>query len=432
MEKHIDIQEFNKEAPETANTRKKSNFLRIILVLCLILTGLMMYGIPVISDALHTANNNSELKILKYTTPTPYIQETPAPSPSIEPVSEQQTVQVTPDGNITVSNYVQLELNDNHPSVETLQLRLMELGYLESDEPCTVYNESIQTAVSMFQRAKNTAENGIADPALQLALFDDNAAHYEVKLGDMGNDVLSVQTLLKSLGYYTGKVNGYFGTATEDALKAFQKKNKLTEDGIYNTDDRDLLFSENAKPFIDPTPTPKPKQKKKTTSGNTSVSSSSSSESGSSSSSHSSSEVQEVYPTGGTFNASGGVSGVLSVAEAQIGKQYILGDEGPDTFDCSGLVYYCYRLNGVSISRRSAASYASNDSWTYIDNADELRAGDLVFFKSDSSEKVSHVGICIGGGKMIDASSANGKVVKRSCTSRYWERNFVCGRRIFG
>ena len=39
--------------------------------------------------------------------------------------------------------------------------------------------------------------------------------------------------------------------------------------------------------------------------------------------------------------------------------------------------------------------------------------------------------IYIGGGTMIDASSSNGKVVKRSCTTAYWTRNFVCARRVF-
>ena len=62
----------------------------------------------------------------------------------------------------------------------------------------------------------------------------------------------------------------------------------------------------------------------------------------------------------------------------------------------------------------------------------DVRKGDLLFFKSDSSSQVSHVAIYIGGGKMIDASSSNGKVVRRSATSDYWERNFVCARRVFG
>ena len=61
----------------------------------------------------------------------------------------------------------------------------------------------------------------------------------------------------------------------------------------------------------------------------------------------------------------------------------------------------------------------------------DLKKGDLLFFRDDDSSRVSHTGIYIGGGTMIDASSSNGKVVKRSCTTSYWTRNFVCARRVF-
>ena len=53
---------------------------------------------------------------------------------------------------------------------------------------------------------------------------------------------------------------------------------------------------------------------------------------------------------------------------------------------------------------------------------------DILFFRSDESSRVSHTGIYVGGGMMIDASSGNGKVVKRS-VSAYWKRNFVNARR---
>ncbi|MBQ6477804.1 MAG: C40 family peptidase, partial [Erysipelotrichaceae bacterium] len=51
-----------------------------------------------------------------------------------------------------------------------------------------------------------------------------------------------------------------------------------------------------------------------------------------------------------------------------------------------------------------------------------------LFFHGDDSSSVSHTGIYIGGGMMIDASSSNGKVVKRSVSS-YWKGHFVNARR---
>ena len=71
----------------------------------------------------------------------------------------------------------------------------------------------------------------------------------------------------------------------------------------------------------------------------------------------------------------------------------------------------------------NAAGFSRVSRWKNV-----TKISDLLFFKSDSSSTVSHCGIYIGGGMMIDASSANGKVVKRA-VSNYWKRNFVNARR---
>ena len=107
----------------------------------------------------------------------------------------------------------------------------------------------------------------------------------------------------------------------------------------------------------------------------------------------------------------------------------MLGDRGPDSFDCSGLVWYCLKQADVYTRRTNAAGYSTNSSWKKITDMDDLKKGDLIFFKSDSSDRVSHVGIYVGSGTMIDASSSEGKVVKRSCRGSWSKRNFVCGRR---
>ena len=59
---------------------------------------------------------------------------------------------------------------------------------------------------------------------------------------------------------------------------------------------------------------------------------------------------------------------------------------------------------------------------------DKLEKGDLLFF-STNGKRVGHTGIYIGGGQMIDASSANGEVVKRACKTSFWEDVFVVARR---
>lgn len=118
----------------------------------------------------------------------------------------------------------------------------------------------------------------------------------------------------------------------------------------------------------------------------------------------------------------------LNAAENQLGKPYIHGNEGPRSFDCSGLVYYCLKQAGVSKARNTAAGYSREVDWEKITSMQNLQKGDLLFFRSNG-KKVGHVGIYIGNGEMIDASSSNRKVVKRSCLTSFWEKNFVSARR---
>lgn len=364
---------------------------------------------------------------------------TPIITPEIVPEADEGTPVSTETPALVISNYSVLRPNDDYPAVRNLQLRLMELGYLEADEPGSVYNSAVETAVETFQRALGIDPTGIADSHTQEQLFDNAALHYEVKNGASGSDIRSMQKMLNSLGYFNGKITGYFGATTENALLLFQSKNGLETDGKYNNEDRELLYSDNAVPLVNLTPTPKPtdvpktdndskpeKTKKPTaTNKNKTTPTPKPNSSGSS-------ESDKKYPTGGSFHASGNVSGVISVAEAQVGKRYVLGDEGPDTFDCSGLVYYCLKMNGVGVGRRSASSYANNESWKLISSMNDVQKGDLLFFTDPKHiGKVTHVGIYIGGGKMIDASSSRGEVVRRSANSEYWTTNFVCARRVF-
>ena len=128
-----------------------------------------------------------------------------------------------------------------------------------------------------------------------------------------------------------------------------------------------------------------------------------------------------------------GISGMIACAEAQLGDPYVKGAKGPDSFDCSGLAYYCMKSAGLSVSRTSAKNYAAKSSWKKIEKISDLKKGDLIFWRSDSSSTVSHVGICTGGGGFIHASSSKGEVCRSSfgSSSSYWVRNFVCGRRPF-
>lgn len=96
--------------------------------------------------------------------------------------------------------------------------------------------------------------------------------------------------------------------------------------------------------------------------------------------------------------------GVVKVAYAQLGKPYHYGASGPGSFDCSGLVMYCYAQVGVRLPHSSYMQARCGVPVSY----GELQPGDLVFFRG-----FGHVGIYIGGGQYIHAPHT-GDVVKIS------------------
>lgn len=374
-------------------------------------------------------------------TPTPIPFEADVLAPACSDCTPEPSSEPTPG--MQVSQYTLLQENDDYPAVMNLQTRLMELGYLDSDEPTTFFNSATTVAVSLFQRTIDSKMDGVATSELQESLFSEDAIPYEMKLGDSGTDVESMQSRLNELGYYESKINGYFGTATEDALKAFQTKNKLGADGIFSVADRDLLYSPDARPKIDPTPTPsptptptkKPTTTKKPSATATPKPSSTSSSSTSTDDSSSDSSSSDSSSSSGTpsYTASYSADGLISVATAMLGYPYSWSEETPAKgFDCSGLVYFCLRTCGVSTSRYSAAGFSAVSSWTNIASIGDLQKGDLLFFKNDTSDRVSHTAIYCGGGKFIHASSSAGKVVTSYISGAYWTRNFVNGRRVFG
>jgi cell wall-associated NlpC family hydrolase len=108
----------------------------------------------------------------------------------------------------------------------------------------------------------------------------------------------------------------------------------------------------------------------------------------------------------------------VAFAKANIGKPYRYGAAGPGAFDCSGLVMSAFRKAGVDLPRTSAAQSRVGTPVS----RDQLKPGDLLFFYSP----VSHVGIYIGGGMMVHASTS-GEPVK---ISKLGNRPFHNARRL--
>jgi peptidoglycan DL-endopeptidase CwlO len=95
------------------------------------------------------------------------------------------------------------------------------------------------------------------------------------------------------------------------------------------------------------------------------------------------------------------VTEAVNYAEAQLGKPYLFGGTGPDSFDCSGLVMMAYRAAGVNIARTSEQQF---DTLPKVP-ASKVVPGDLVFFAGSdgTTAEPGHVGLVISKNTMIEA-----------------------------
>ena len=120
------------------------------------------------------------------------------------------------------------------------------------------------------------------------------------------------------------------------------------------------------------------------------------------------------------------VQAIVNTAKAQIGKKKAWGAEGPNAFDCSGLTYYIYKQNGITIPRTSREQ--SNFGTTV--SKSNLQPGDLLFFSTDGSGGVSHVGIYVGNGQMVHVSSSKNSVISTSINTSYWQKAYIRAKRV--
>ena len=280
---------------------------------------------------------------------------------------------------------------DKGSAVASLQQRLSDLEYYDYASITGYYGPVTKQAVERFQRTNGLAVDGIAGPETSALLNSDKAQYFCLYPKDKGYDVKTLQLRLKELGYLKGAVTGYFGTDTQKALKEFQAQNGLSADALAGKDTRALLYA-NSAPHWD-------------------------------SISRISDGISSTLPDSS-------VDKMLSFADAQRNKKYVYQSEGPSTFDSSGFICFVLRYMGLRTSRLSAASLSAVDKWTKISDLDTLLPGDLLFFSSSVSQKITHTGIFLGGDQFIHASSSAG-CVKVSRLSGYYAQSFSIARRIF-
>lgn len=207
------------------------------------------------------------------------------------------------------------------------------------------------------------------------------SSNVTLKSGMRGDTVYELQKDLKTLGFMDINPTGYFGSITKAAVINFQKKQGLATDGIAGTQTlgkMDKLMG-----------------KKTTVSRGT---------------------------------TSRGLSQTITdYAKKLLGVRYVWGGTTSKGFDCSGFVRYVYKKLGITLNRTSSSQTGNG---TYIKKVN-LSAGDIVFFDTNGgNNRINHVGIYIGSGKFIHASSSHHKVVISNINTGFYSRAYMTARRV--
>ena len=117
-------------------------------------------------------------------------------------------------------------------------------------------------------------------------------------------------------------------------------------------------------------------------------------------------------------------------ARSQIGAPYSYGGGSPSGFDCSGFTRWVYLEHGANLPHSSDAQFelAGRNGYKRVWDRADLHVGDLVFHDTDSG-RIGHVGIYVGGGRFISATSSEGVQV-RSLYDSYWGPRWVGATRV--
>lgn len=156
-----------------------------------------------------------------------------------------------------------LRPGDEGDDVKNVQTRLKALGYLTGNVDGK-YGTATAAAVTAFQQRNGLTADGKAGGNTYNVLFSDSAKAAgsttptddigiaptrTLRSGDEGDDVKSLQKRLKTLKYYTGSLDGKYGSGTVAAVVSFQRINALIMDGVAGTNTIKKLFSTSAKEY---------------------------------------------------------------------------------------------------------------------------------------------------------------------------------------
>lgn len=122
-----------------------------------------------------------------------------------------------------------------------------------------------------------------------------------------------------------------------------------------------------------------------------------------------------------------GADELIAYAKSFLEIAYIYGGDSPRGFDCSGFTMYIFTKFGISLPHRADLQ---KDTGTEVPVMEDLQPGDLVFFKTQGSTVVNHVGIYLGDSRFIHASSGYGAVRISPLDEGYYYKCYTGGRRV--
>lgn len=188
--------------------------------------------------------------------------------------------------------------------------------------------------------------------------------------GDQGQDIANIQAQLNALGYNAGSVDGDFGEATATAIANFQRDRGLDTDGVIGADTYRALMGR---------------------------------------------EIEVSRGDGSSYS----VRRVVQTSLRYQGVPYVFGGTTPYGFDCSGFTRFVFAQAGIYLPRSADEQYEVGRAVSYS----RLQAGDLVYFTTYESG-ASHVGIYLGNGQFISATSSRGIAIAR-LDSGYWADRYI-------
>lgn len=306
--------------------------------------------------------------------------------------------------NLTTLNFLYSEnvkaytiTNKSDPSIiKTYQLKLRDLGYYFGE--CNgFYGDDFRMAVRVYQINNSQLSDGFIGPSTKFSLDSKYARPFSMFLGQKGKNVKLIQDRLVELNYLENdQAKGFYGEFTAQAIALFQQNNGLEVTGAVNGETNRVLNSEEALPSTEG-PIKFVKQFVIDTI-----------------------EMQKRLEQ--TQNI-GNVEDLLKVSMLKLGSKYVWGSRGPNTFDCSGFVFWCLNQVGVNVNYMTTYNWRFCTQFERVEKFEDLIPGDLLVING-------HMGIVSDNETIVDASSSNGKVVHRDL-DEWWRERFIIGFRIF-